>query len=116
MKKILIAEDNELNMKLMTDILEFEGFNITQASDGQEALDMIEQEDFDLILLDIQMPVKSGYDVMAQMKKDIPVVVVSAFASKQEIDKMREFNPLAYITKPIMIKSFVKTVKSALGG
>ena len=69
MHKILIAEDNESNMKLMFDILVASGFNVDKALDGEEALEKLENYDYDLLILDIQMPKKSGYDVLKETTK-----------------------------------------------
>ena len=63
MANILVIEDNELNLKLMKDILVSQGYNVETAEDGKAGLDKAENNDYDLILLDIQMPVFSGYDL-----------------------------------------------------
>ncbi len=113
-KRILIAEDNELNMKLMSDILSLKGYEILKVGDGEAALEAIEKHDLDLILLDIQMPKKSGYEVLAEIQKDIPIIIVSAHAMKEEIEKVSHFNHIDYITKPIQVGSFLTKIEEVL--
>lgn len=113
-KNILIVEDNELNMKLMSDLLENAGYNITKAYDGDMALQLLEISDFDLMLLDIQLPKKSGYDVLNEMKKDIPTIAVSACCMEDEILKAKVKGCIDYITKPLDIKEFVNRINGCL--
>lgn len=112
MPQILIIEDNDLNLKLMKDILESQGYNVDTAQDGQEGLEKANLNEYSLILLDIQMPVVSGYDFLALYKKNTPIVVVSACAMDEEIKKTKELGCADYITKPIKINDFLSTVKN----
>lgn len=111
MAKILIIEDNELNLKLMKDILESQGYGTDTAQDGQEGLDKACENDYDLILLDIQMPIVSGYDFLQVYEKSTPVIVVSACAMENEVNKAKELGCVDYISKPIQIMDFLKTVE-----
>lgn len=113
-KRILIVEDNFLNMKLMADILENLGYQITKAIDGEVALEILDKEDFDLILLDIQLPKKSGYQVLKEMNKQIPTIVVSACCMEEEILKAKNKGCIDYITKPINVKVFIEKINSHL--
>lgn len=113
-KRILIVEDNEMNMKLMADILEEIGYDITKAEDGEIALKVLEKQDFDLILLDIQLPKKSGYDVLKEMKKNIPTIAVSACCMEDEILKAKTNGCLDYIKKPLNINEFVTKIRHYL--
>lgn len=113
-KRILIVEDNVLNMKLMADVLESLGYSVTKAIDGEIALDILNKEDFDLILLDIQLPKKSGYEVLKEMNKRIPTIVVSACCMEEEILKAKNKGCVDYITKPINLKAFVDKINSYL--
>lgn len=112
MKKILIVEDNELNMKLMADLLENFAYSVTKTYNGEEALKSLEKNDFDLMLLDIQLPKKSGYDVLKEMKKKIPVIVVSACCLEEEINTAKEYGCIDYITKPINIREFMEKINN----
>ncbi len=119
-KKILIVEDNELNMKLFCDLLEAHDYETVQTSDGMAALDLAREHNPDLILMDIQLPEISGLEVTKWLKEDedlrnIPVVAVTAFAMKGDAEKIREGGCEAYISKPISVVHFLETVKSFAG-
>src|ERR1700738_2787798 len=93
-KKVLIVEDNDLNMKLFNDLLVAHGYGTLQTRDGIEALALARQHHPDLILMDIQLPEISGLQVTQWIKKDddlrmIPVIAVTAFAMKGDEEKMR---------------------------
>lgn len=114
MTKILVIEDNELNLKLMKDILESQGHEVETASDGKEGLNKALENDYKLILLDIQMPVVSGYDFLQVYDKQAPVIVVSACAMDTEIEKAKELGCADYIAKPIRINEFLSTIGNYL--
>lgn len=119
-QKILIVEDNELNMKLFNDLLEAHGYITVTTRDGTKALDMARDSKPDLILMDIQLPEVSGLDITRQIKleddlKNIPIIAVTAFAMKGDEDKIRECGCNGYISKPISIASFIETIKNHLG-
>ncbi len=119
-KSILIVEDNELNMKLFQDLLEAHGYRTFQTRDGLKALDMAREHSPDLILMDIQLPEVSGLEVTKWLKEDetlraIPVIAVTAFAMKGDEEKFLEGGCEAYISKPISIGPFMKTINEFLG-
>ncbi|MBB4210749.1 two-component system response regulator [Rhodothalassium salexigens] len=119
-KKVLIVEDNDLNMKLFCDLLEAHDFTTIQTRDGMAALELARTEKPDLILMDIQLPEVSGLEVTKWIKEDeelrsIPVVAVTAFAMKGDEEKIREGGCEAYIAKPISVGSFLETVKQYAG-
>lgn len=118
-KRVLIVEDNDLNMKLFHDLLEAHGYETLQTKDGLEALQLARQHHPDLILMDIQLPEVSGLEVTKWIKEDdelksIPIVAVTAFAMKGDEEKIREGGCEAYIAKPISIAHFLETVKRFL--
>jgi two-component system, cell cycle response regulator DivK len=118
-KKVLIVEDNDLNMKLFNDLLEAHGYLTLQTKDGVEALRMARQHRPDLILMDIQLPEVSGLEVTKWLKEDddlrtIPVIAVTAFAMKGDEEKIRDGGCEAYIAKPISVASFMRTVERFL--
>lgn len=115
MCKILIVEDNELNLKLMRDILDAQSYAVDTAADGREGLEKAMQNDYSLIILDIQMPVVSGYDFLRVYDKKTPVIVVSACAMENEVNKAKELGCVDYISKPIQLVEFLSTVKKYLG-
>src|SRR2546423_5527046 len=118
-KKVLIVEDNELNMKLFNDLLEAHGYFTLQTKDGVEALRMARTHRPDLILMDIQLPEVSGLEVTKWLKEDedlrsIPIIAVTAFAMKGDEQKIRDGGCEAYIAKPISVASFMSTVERFL--
>ncbi|MDD9911384.1 MAG: response regulator [Ahrensia sp.] len=119
-KKVMIVEDNELNMKLFNDLLEAQGFETVQTSSGNDAVELARTHKPDLILMDIQLPEVSGLDVTKWLKEDpelsrIPVIAVTAFAMKGDEERIRQGGCEAYISKPISVLKFLETVKSYLG-
>jgi two-component system cell cycle response regulator DivK len=118
-KKVLIVEDNELNMKLFNDLLEAHGYFTLQTKDGMDALRIARQHHPDLILMDIQLPEVSGLEVIKWLKEDdnlaaIPVIAVTAFAMKGDEEKIRNGGCEAYIAKPISVAGFMRTVERFL--
>jgi two-component system, cell cycle response regulator DivK len=119
-KSVLIVEDNELNMKLFSDLLEAHGHRVIQTRDGLSALELARKHKPDLVLMDIQLPEVSGIEVTKWLKEDdvlraIPVIAVTAFAMKGDEQKIREGGCEAYVSKPISVISFLKTIDSFLG-
>ena len=118
-KKVLIVEDNELNMKLFHDLLDAQGYETLQTREGLQALALARLHQPDLILMDIQLPEISGLEVTKWLKEDdelshIPVVAVTAFAMKGDEEKIREGGCEAYISKPISVTQFLETVQRFL--
>jgi two-component system, cell cycle response regulator DivK len=118
-KKVLIVEDNDLNMKLFNDLLVAHGYGTLQTKDGVEALKLARRHRPDLILMDIQLPEISGLQVTQWIKEDddlrmIPVIAVTAFAMKGDEEKIRDGGCEAYIAKPISVASFMRTVERFL--
>lgn len=118
-KRVLIVEDNDLNMKLFHDLLEAHGYDTLQTRDGMEALRLARQHRPDLILMDIQLPEVSGLEVTKWIKEDddlraIPIIAVTAFAMKGDEEKIREGGCEAYIAKPISVANFLTTVERFL--
>jgi two-component system cell cycle response regulator DivK len=118
-QRVLIVEDNDLNMKLFNDLLVAHGYDTLQTKDGVEALALARQHRPDLILMDIQLPEVSGLEVTKWIKKDkslsmIPIIAVTAFAMKGDREKMRDGGCEDYIAKPISVASFLQTVERFL--
>ena len=118
-KTVLIVEDNELNMKLFTDLLNAHGYDTLQTKDGMEALSIAREHHPDLILMDIQLPEVSGLEVTKWLKEDddlrsIPVIAVTAFAMKGDEERIRQGGCEDYIAKPISLQSFLETVRRHL--
>jgi len=119
-KRILIVEDNDLNLKLFRDLLNAHGYETIETKEGLEAIKLTKSERPDLILMDIQLPEISGLDVTRRLKADeairaIPIIAVTAFAMKDDEEKILAAGCEAYISKPISIVPFMNTVRRFLG-
>ena len=120
MSTILIVEDNEKNMKLVRDILQFKGYQTIEAVTGNQGLALARERQPDLILMDIQLPDINGIEALRQIRAEpalskTPVVAVSASVMPDEQQKIVASGFDAYITKPIDLKSFVATVEKFAG-
>jgi two-component system cell cycle response regulator DivK len=118
-RKVLIVEDNELNMKLFNDILEAHGYTTLRSNDGLNALQLARLHRPDLIIMDIQLPVVSGLEITKRLKADeelrgIPVIAVTAFAMKDDEEKIRQAGCDGYLTKPISIAGLMKVIEHHL--
>ena len=110
---ILIAEDDKNILAGLIDVLRSEGYQVTPASDGRQALALLETERFDLAILDIMMPGRSGYDVCKTIRsrdQDLPVMMLTA--KGEEIDKVVGFELGAddYVTKPFGVRELLARV------
>src|SRR5580658_7093352 len=118
-KKVLIVEDNELNMKLFHDLLDAQGYETLQTREGLQALALARLRHPGLILMDTRLPEISGLEVTKWLKEDdelshIPVVAVTAFAMKGDEERIREDGCEAYIAKPISVAYFLDTIRRFL--
>ena len=114
-QKVLIVEDNALNMRLFSDLLEASGYETMQCVDGAKAVGLALDANPDLIIMDIQLPEVSGLDITRWLKDDertaqIPVLAVTAFAMRTDEMLVREAGCEGYLSKPIQVRSFLKTV------
>jgi two-component system cell cycle response regulator DivK len=114
--KVLIVEDNDLNMLLFKDILEVHGYQILQAKDGPAALLTARLHCPDLIVMDIDLPSMSGMEVAKQLKADdklrsIPVVAVTALAMPGDEEMIRRAGCESYIAKPFSIVRFMQVIE-----
>jgi len=106
-KKILVAEDNHVNQEVICTILKKAGHHVTLAEDGERALDLLEEASFDVAIIDMHMPGKSGLEViklygfMKPESADMPFIILSADISKDAADVSKEAGAAEYLTKPI---------------
>ena len=120
MKSILIVEDNEKNLKLVRDVLQFKGYKTFEAMTGAEGVRLAKEHPFDLILMDILLPDMDGIDALGQIRANesagkVPVLAVSASVMPDEQQKIVASGFDAYITKPLNMKSFVATIEKFIG-
>jgi two-component system cell cycle response regulator DivK len=118
-KKILIVEDNEKNMKLVRDILAFQGHHVLEAVTGEQGVALALGERPDLVLMDIQLPDISGVAALERIRADpsldaMPVLAVSASVMPDEQQRIVSSGFDAFIAKPISMKTFLATVNEAL--
>lgn len=118
-KTVLIVEDNELNLKLFRDLLEAHDIKTLEVRDGTKAVEVVEESLPHLILLDIQLPHISGFDISRELKKrdktkHIPIIAVTAFAMHDDQDKILAAGCEDYMAKPISIGPFVAMVRKYL--
>ncbi len=119
--KILIVEDNELNREIVCEILESEGINVVAVEDGSMAVELIEtvsSDAFDLILMDVQMPVLNGYEATRQIrcldddvKKNIPIIAMTANAFAEDRIQALEAGMNEHIAKPIDVNNLFKIIR-----
>ena len=104
--KILLVEDNAINQEIILGILENSGINIDVAHNGQEAVDKTQENEYELILMDIHMPILNGYEATAQIRKtdpSIPIVALTANAMKEDVEKTVAAGMNAHLNKPLEI-------------
>jgi CheY-like chemotaxis protein len=118
-QKILVIEDNEQNMYLVNFILEKYGYQVIQARSGDEGIQQAQQQNPDLVLLDIQLPVMDGYEVARELRKmklmaEIPIVAVTSYAMPGDRENAMEAGCSGYIEKPINPETFITEVEHFL--
>ena len=116
--KILVCEDNKLASRAVSAVLSKKGFDIINASDGNEAMELIEKEDFSLVIMDIHLPYYSGLELIRYMKtdlkKDIPVIIISAFSDPSVQKQSRELGISEYLVKPINTEFLLSRINAIL--
>ena len=118
-KKILLIEDNEQNIYLLTFLLEKSGYQVIQARDGLEGIELAKQDNPDLILLDIQLPVMDGYSVARELRKinslqKIQIIAVTSYAMPGDREAALKAGCSGYIEKPIDPTIFISQMEEYL--
>lgn len=118
-KTILVVEDNELNRQLMVDLLGHYGYEVLEASNGVQALLLARRHHIDLILMDMQMPIMSGFEAVKMLRTDektagMKIVAVTSFALAEEKERILETGVDEFITKPIDTREFPKIIERVL--
>lgn len=116
---VLLVEDNERNLKLARDVLEFAGFTVLVAMTGEEAVSRARDALPDLVLMDLQLPGMDGHEALSRLRSDestaaIPVVALTAFAMQQDRDRARAAGFDGYLEKPINVRQFPQQVRDHL--
>ena len=119
MARILIVEDNALNIKLFCDLLEAHGHEPEAVTDSRNALDAARGFSPDLVITDIQLPHVSGLDLIRMIRKDeqlaeVPIMAVTAYSARGDEERIRAAGAQAYVSKPISVVKFAQTVDELL--
>ena len=121
MAKILIVEDNALNIKLFCDLLAAHGHEPEAVTDSRNALDAARAFMPDLVITDIQLPHVSGLDLIRMIRGDeklaeVPIMAVTAYSARGDEERIRAAGAQAYVSKPISVARFVQEVDALLAG
>jgi CheY-like chemotaxis protein len=116
---ILVVEDNERNLKLLRDVLEYAGYDVRVARTGEDGVTLAVKEPPDLVLMDLQLPGIDGMEALRQLREsprtaDIPVVAVTAQAMKQDRERALAAGFNGYVEKPISVRAFPDQVRGFL--
>ncbi|MES2120125.1 MAG: response regulator [Pseudomonadota bacterium] len=119
MAKILIVEDNALNIKLFCDLLAAHGHEPEAVTDSRNALDAARNFAPDLVITDIQLPHVSGLELIRMIREDeqlakTPIMAVTAYSARGDEERIREAGAQAYVSKPISVVKFAQTVDELL--
>lgn len=115
-RQVLVVDDHQNVQLLLAEFLSGQGFEVTCASDGYEALSVLEKQDIDLILLDIMMPSMDGYQFISKLRKESSIPVIMITAKQQENDVIKGFDLGAddYITKPFRMRELLVRMRAVL--
>ena len=118
-KRVLVVEDNELNLKLFCDLLRAHDYAVEPVSDGREAVEKALAFEPDLVVMDIQLPHVSGDELIRQMKGDvrlqaIPIMAVTAYSGREDEERIRAAGANAYVSKPISLGRFMEEIRGLL--
>jgi two-component system, cell cycle response regulator DivK len=119
--RILVVEDNPLNLKLMRDVLEFRGFDVITAQSGEEGVAAATTTRPDLVIMDLQLPGIGGHEALERIRSDprcdgVPVVAVTAFAMKQDVEQAEAAGFDGFISKPISVRALPQQLAQFLPG
>lgn len=119
--KILVGEDSSIIINLTKSVLAFENYNLKAARNGKQVLEMLAEEDFDLILMDITMPLMDGIQCVKEIRKltdpkknSIPIIAISGNAANHTPEEFRKFGFNDFIQKPLNYDLVLATVKKTL--
>lgn len=115
--RILVVEDNALNLKLVRDVLQYAGYEVVEATTGQEGVELAATVPPDLVLLDLQLPDMDGTETLRRLRgqegtKDVPVVAVTALAMAEDRERAARAGFDGYLQKPLSVRSLPQQVES----
>ncbi|MFM6854559.1 MAG: response regulator [Sphingopyxis sp.] len=114
-KRVLVVEDNELNLRLFCDLLTAHGYSAQAVRDGRDVMERAVESQPDLIIMDIQLPHVSGMDLISAVKSHAtlgatPILAVTAYAGRDDEQRIRDAGAEGYISKPISVIRFIEAV------
>ena len=120
-RRILVVEDNPMNLKLVRDVLGFAGYDVVEATSGEEGLRVVQENPPDLVLMDLQLPGIGGTETLHRLRQGpldraVPVIAVTAFAMPEDRDRAALAGFDGYIEKPISIRDLPGQIEAFLGG
>ena len=115
-KRILVVEDQEDNRQILRDLLANAGFEMIEAEDGEQAIELAASQRPDLILMDIQLPLVDGYEATRRLKADpnlmnIPIIVFTSYALSGDEEKARRAGCDAYVAKPYSPRALLAKIR-----
>jgi two-component system, cell cycle response regulator DivK len=118
-RRILVVEDNPLNLKLIRDVLQFAGYDVIEAHTGEEGLHLAREDPPDLVLMDLQLPGIDGTETLRRLRQDslarkVPVVAVTAFAMAEDRERAALAGFDGYIEKPISVRALPGQIEGFL--
>jgi two-component system cell cycle response regulator DivK len=118
-RRILVVEDNPLNLKLVRDVLQFAGYDVIEAQSGEEGLRVAQQDRPDLVLMDLQLPGIDGTETLRRLRqdsigRDVPVVAVTAFAMAGDRERASLAGFDGYVEKPISVRDLPGKIEAFL--
>jgi two-component system cell cycle response regulator DivK len=120
-RRILVVEDNPLNLKLVRDVLQFAGYDVIEAQSGEEGLRVAQENCPDLVLMDLQLPGIDGTETLRRLRagslgRDVPVVAVTAFAMAEDRERASLAGFDGYVEKPISVRELPGQIEAFLDG
>jgi len=118
-KTILVVDDSNVTLHFISELLKCSGYKVLTARNGKQAIASIDNHLIDIVLLDLMMPVISGFEVLARIKSNtnynaLPIMIVSACCDQENIEKAMKMGASAYFTKPLVVEDLLKQVKFQL--
>ena len=119
--RVLLVEDALVHQKLATNLLQRQGHSVTVSTNGKEAVDLLESQPFDLVLMDVEMPVMDGIQATAQIKsnpatKHIPVLIFTSLGGENDLRRAREAGCQGFLNKPISREAIQAEIAQLLDG
>ena len=120
-RRILVVEDNPLNLKLVRDVLQFAGYEVIEARSGEEGIRVAQEDPPDLVLMDLQLPGIDGTETLRRLRqgslgRNVPVVAVTAFAMAEDRERASQAGFDGYVEKPISVRALPDQVAAFLSG